>query len=266
MGAAKQRALLAILLVHANEVVPSDRLIEELWPEPPETAANALQVYVGKLRKALEPDRAPGSPGELLVTRAPGYVLRVEPDELDADRFERLLSEGRSARQANDPEAAATPRFARRSTCGGARRSPTSPTTRSLRPRSRAWRSCAWTPSRSASRRSSPLGRAGELVGELEALIRENPLRERLRGQLMLALYRSGRQADALEVYRQTRETLDEELGLAPSRALQRLQTAHPPPGADPRRLDRRAGPGRGVLGRRPRRRPPRLQPRSERR
>src|SRR4051794_16858670 len=106
LGAAKQRALLAILLVHANELVAGDRLIEELWPEPPETAANTLQVYVGKLRKALEPDRAPGSPGELLMTRSPGYVLRVEPDELDADRFERLLSEGRSARQANDVEAA----------------------------------------------------------------------------------------------------------------------------------------------------------------
>src|SRR3954471_18608005 len=106
LGAAKQRALLAILLVHANELVASDRLIEELWPEPPGTAANALQVYVGKLRKALEPERAAGSPGELLMTRAPGYVLRVEPDELDADRFERLLGEGRSPRQANDPETA----------------------------------------------------------------------------------------------------------------------------------------------------------------
>src|SRR3954447_10055915 len=106
LGPAKQRALLAILLVHANELVAGDRLIEELWPEPPETAANTLQVYVGKLRKALEPERSPGAPGELLVTRAPGYVLRVEPDELDADRFERLLSEGRSARQANDAEAA----------------------------------------------------------------------------------------------------------------------------------------------------------------
>ena len=102
LGAAKQRALLAILLVRANEPVSSDRLIEELWPEPPETAANTLQVYVGKLRKALEPERTPGSPGELLLTRAPGYMLRVEPDELDADRFERLLSEGRAAHEARD--------------------------------------------------------------------------------------------------------------------------------------------------------------------
>ena len=83
LGPAKQRALLAILLVHANELVSSDRLIEELWPEPPQTAANTLQVYVGRLRKALEPGRTRRAPGELLVTRTPGYLLRVEPDELD---------------------------------------------------------------------------------------------------------------------------------------------------------------------------------------
>ena len=79
LGPAKQRALLAVLLVHANEVVSSDRLIEELWPEPPETAANALQVYVHKLRRALDPGRPRGAPNQLLITRAPGYMLRVEP-------------------------------------------------------------------------------------------------------------------------------------------------------------------------------------------
>ncbi len=225
LGAAKQRTLLAILLVHANEVVATDRLIEELWPEPPKTAANALQVNIGKLRKALDPGRSPGSPGELLVTRAPGYILRVEPDELDADRFERLLSEGRSARQANDPEAVAA----------------------TLRRALDLWRGpalvdFAYDPFAQAeiarleelrldaveerAEADLDLGHAGELVGELESLIRDNPLRERLRGQLMLALYRSGRQADALEVYRQTSQTLRDELGLAPSRGLQRLQTA----------------------------------------
>jgi DNA-binding SARP family transcriptional activator len=79
LGPAKQRTLLAILLVRANEIVSSDRLIEELWPEPPDTAGNALQVYVHKLRKALEPERRRGESGELLITRAPGYMLRVEP-------------------------------------------------------------------------------------------------------------------------------------------------------------------------------------------
>jgi DNA-binding SARP family transcriptional activator len=106
LGAAKQRSLLAILLVRANEVVSSDQLIEELWPRPPETAANALQVHVGKLRRALEPDRAPGAPGKVLQTRVPGYLLRVRPDELDADRFERLLGEGRSASEAKDSASA----------------------------------------------------------------------------------------------------------------------------------------------------------------
>ena len=99
LAAAKERALLAILLIHANELVSSDRLIEELWPKPPRTAANALQVYVGKLRKALEPKRTRGAPAELLSTRAPGYMLRTEPDELDADRFERLVIDGRNCRR-----------------------------------------------------------------------------------------------------------------------------------------------------------------------
>ena len=225
LGAAKQRALLAILLVHANEVVATDRLIDELWPEPPKTAANALQVNIGKLRKALDPGRAPGSPGELLVTRAPGYILRVEPDELDADRFERLLSEGRRARQADDPETVAA----------------------TLRRGLDLWRGpalvdFAYDPFAQAEiarleelrldaieeriEADLDLGGAGELVGELEPVIRDNPLRERLRGQLMLALYRSGRQADALDVYRQTSQILRDELGLAPSRGLQQLQTA----------------------------------------
>ena len=107
LGAAKQRTLLAILLVRANQVVSIDRLIEELWPQPPETAANAIQVYVGKLRKTLEPDRARGDPGSVLVTRAPGYLLRVEPDQLDSDRFERLAGEGRNAGEAKDYATAA---------------------------------------------------------------------------------------------------------------------------------------------------------------
>jgi DNA-binding SARP family transcriptional activator len=225
LGAAKQRALLALLLVHANEPVATDRLIDELWPAPPATAANTLQVYVGRLRKALEPERPPGAPSELLMTRAPGYMMRVEPDELDADRFERLLSEGRNALEANDAAAAAA----------------------MLGRALDLWRGpalvdFAYDPFAQAEiarleelrldtveervEAELAVGRAGDLVGELESLISDNPLRERLRGQLMLALYRSGRQADALEVYQQTRETLDEELGIAPSRPLQRLQTA----------------------------------------
>ena len=225
LGSAKQRALLAILLVRANELVPSDRLIEELWPEPPETAANTLQVYVGRLRKALEPERTPGAPAELLVTQTPGYMLRVEPDELDADRFERLLDQGRTAREAEDNDIAA----------------------RRFHEALELWEGPAladfiYDPFAQAEiarleelrldaveeciEADLALGKAGDLVGRLEGLVRDHPLRERLRGQLMLALYRSGRQADALEVYRETSRTLDEELGIAPSPPLQRLQTA----------------------------------------
>ena len=225
LGAAKQRALLAILLIHANELVSSDRLIEELWPTPPRTAANALQVYVGKLRKALEPARTAGGPAELLVTRAPGYMLRTEPDALDAERFERLLIEGRRAAEAKDHPAAA----------------------RRLHEALELWRGRAladftYDPFAQAEiarleelrldavgervEADLALGKAADLVGELEALIRDNPLRESLRGQLMLALYRAGRQADALEAYRRTCEVLDEQLGLAPSPPLERLQTA----------------------------------------
>ncbi len=225
LGAAKERALLGILLVHANELVSSDRLIDELWPAPPQTAANALQVYVGKLRKALEPGRARGAPSELVVTRSPGYMLRVQPDELDADRFERLVIEGRTAREANDH------------TKAGAR----------LREALELWRGPAlvdftYDPFAQAEIARLEelrlealeeridadliLGTAADLVGELGVLVRENPLRERLRGQLMLAFYRSGRQAEALDVYRQTREVLDEQLGLVPSPSLERLQAA----------------------------------------
>ena len=225
LGPTKQRALLAILLVRANELVPSDRLIDELWPDPPQTAANTLQVYVGRLRKALEPGRTRRAPGDLLVTRAPGYLLRVGPDELDADRFERLAGEGRTAATAGDP------------TTAGAR----------FRQALALWRGpaladFAYDPFAQAEiarldelrldatedriEAELAVGGAADLVGELETLVGENPLRERLRGQLMLALYRAGRQADALEVYNETRLTLDQELGLAPSPPLQRLQAA----------------------------------------
>jgi len=225
LGRAKQRALLGILLVHANELLSSDRLIEELWPEPPETAANTLQVYVARLRKVLEPSRSRGAPGELLVTRPPGYALRVDADELDADRFERLLGEGRTAREADDP---ATARGKLRDALGlwrGAALAdfPYDPFAQTEIARLEDLRLDA---AEERIETELALGGAAELVPELEALVNDNPLRERLRGQLMLALYRSGRQAEALEVYRQTVKTFDEELGLAPSPSLQRLQTA----------------------------------------
>jgi DNA-binding SARP family transcriptional activator len=226
LGAGKQqRALLAILLIHANELVSSDRLIEELWPEPPRTAANALQVYVGKLRKALQPERPRGDPAELLLTRSPGYVLRTDPDWLDAHRFERLLIEGRAAREAEDHETAAS----RLSQALELWRGPAladftyDPFAQAEIARLEELRLDAVEERIEAD---LALGNAADLVGELEALIRDHPLRERLRGKLMLALYRSGRQADALEAYRETRDVLDEQLGLVPSPPLERLQAA----------------------------------------
>lgn len=221
LAGAKQRALLALLLLHANEVVSSDRLIDEVWGEErPGTGANALQARVSQLRKALA-----RAADEILVTLAPGYLLRVEPGELDAERFERLAGEGRRALASGDAVTGAEV----------------------LREALSLWRGPAladflYEPFaqgeivRLEEARLScleerieadlALQRHGELVGELEALIGAHPLRERLRGQLMLALYRSGRQAEALGAYQETRRDLVEELGIEPSPVLQRLQQA----------------------------------------
>ena len=157
LGAAKQRALLAILLVHANELVSSDRLIDELWPQPPETAANTLQVYVGKLRKALEPGRARGAPAEVLITRAPGYMLRVEAGHSTRSASRACSpTEAARARRARAPPPPSC--FATRWRCGGATPSPTSSTSRSPRTRSPGWRSCALSRSRNGSRPTSRSG------------------------------------------------------------------------------------------------------------
>jgi DNA-binding SARP family transcriptional activator/tetratricopeptide (TPR) repeat protein len=223
-GAAKQRALLAVLLLHANEVVSGDRLIDDLWgSRPPDTAANALQVYVGQLRKALEPGRPKGTAPRVLITRPGGYLLRVDPGRLDSQRFEQLLGEGLEARAAGDEAAGA----------------------RLLRGALELWRGDAladftYEPFAQAEiarleelrqvaleeriDAELALGEHRALVGELEALVRDHALRERFRGQLMLALYRSGRQADALDAYRDAHRTLVEELGITPGPGLQELE------------------------------------------
>src|SRR5262245_12807300 len=207
LGGTLQRAVLALLLTRPNEVVSVDRMIDQLWPtDPPRTAANTLQFYLSQLRKLLGHDR--------IVTRAPGYTLRLEPDELDLERFERLVARG-------DAD--------------------------SLREALALWRGpaladLAFEPfaqveiARLHELRLTvleqridadlALGRHAQLVSELEALTHEHPLRERLHGQLMLALYRSGRQADALSAYQEARSTLVDELGIEPSVDLQRLEKA----------------------------------------
>jgi YVTN family beta-propeller protein len=223
VGGPRQRALLTFLLLSANRVVSRDRLVEELMLDQPAAAANrTLTVQVSRLRKALV---SPGGGGPRLVARSPGYVLRVEPGELDLDAFERLLAEGREARESGEPRRAAA----------------------ALREADSLWRGrpladLEFEPfarlevERLAELRLAAieerieaeleLGRHAALVPELEMLAADNPLRERLRGHLMVALYRCGRQADALEGYRVTRGLLAEELGLEPGPGLRAVQLA----------------------------------------
>lgn len=207
LGGSRQRALLALLLTRANEVVSADRLIDQLWSgRPPRTAVNTLQYYVSQLRKALGTER--------IVTRPPGYLIRVEAGELDLERFERLVEHG-----------------------GGER----------LREALSLWRGpaladVAYEPFAQAEIRrleelrlvalerrlesDLELGRHAEVVGELEGLVVEHPLREQPRALLMRALYRSSRQADALAAYQDARRTLVGELGLEPGPVLQELERA----------------------------------------
>ncbi len=226
IGGAHQRALLAALLVHANEVVSSDRLIDELWGEkPPETAATSLHGLVSQLRKSLEPDRAARTPGDVLVTRAPGYVLRIAPRALDAEEFERLVAEGRDALAAGEARLASE----RLRTALGLWRGQAlagvgdSPSAHAEAARLEELRVEALEDRIDAD---LALGRDRTLVHELEALVEREPLRERPRSQLMLALYRSGRQAEALELYKDTRRTFIERLGIEPTPRLRELEQA----------------------------------------
>ncbi len=213
LGGSKQRALLACLLLHANEVVSRDRLIDELWGEsPPGTARTALQVYVSQLRKVLGRD--------LILTRPPGYLIRVSDGDLDLARFEDAVT---SVRGAAPAEAAERLREALALWRGVPLAELDGPFATAERGRLEEQRLAAVEQRIAAD---LELGRHAELVPEVERLVGENPLRERLRGQLMLALYRCGRQADALEVYRTGRRLLDEELGLKPDDELQRLEKA----------------------------------------
>jgi len=227
LGAHKQRALLAILLLHANELVSADRLIDDLWGErPPPTALASLRAYVSRLRKALDGNGdAPARSEGVLVTRGRGYSVCVAPGELDLDRFRAFVEDGRRALAAGDPEQAAA----------------------ILRRGLALWRGPALSdfayeafaqPAITQLQElhlgaleerveaDLALGRDRELVGELTSLVGQNPLRERVRAQLMLALYRSQRQAEALQVYQEFRRALSEQLGLDPSPGLQRLETA----------------------------------------
>jgi predicted ATPase/DNA-binding SARP family transcriptional activator len=224
LSASKQRALLAILLLHANEVVSADRLMEDLWSgEPPASAAKGLQVHVSRLRRALRSATGPGE--ERLLTMASGYRLRVAAGELDSECFEGLVQQAGALIAADRFEAAVE----------------------TLREALALWRGGAFSEfeyeefvQAEIARLSElrvvaleqrigaelELGRAEMLIGELERLVREHPYRERLRGQLMLALYRSGRQAEALQAYRDARAALVASLGIEPSVELRDLHEA----------------------------------------
>jgi DNA-binding SARP family transcriptional activator/tetratricopeptide (TPR) repeat protein len=210
----RMRALLAFLLLHANELVSADRLIDEVWgPEPPKTAGASLQNYVSRLRKAIG--------AGAVVSQPPGYVLRIDPERFDLARFERLTAEARGAEARERAE--------------------------KLRAALALWRGpalddLAFEPfardevgrleeARLAALEDCidaelDLGRDGDLVGELEELVEQHPLRERFRAQLMRALYRAGRQADALAAFQAARDVLTEELGLEPGEELRALQQA----------------------------------------
>ncbi|MGH3136486.1 MAG: BTAD domain-containing putative transcriptional regulator [Gaiellaceae bacterium] len=213
LGGAKQRALLALLLLYANEAVSRDRLIDELWGStPPETAPAAIQVYVSQLRKLLG--------REVIVTQPPGYLIRVREGTLDLERFERAVERARGA-PADD--AAELLRDALVLWRGPPLAELDGSFARAERARLNEQRLSALEQRINAD---LELGRHAQLVPELEGLVRDHPLREHLRGQLMIALYRSGRQAEALDVYRSGRRLLDEELGLEPHDELQRLERA----------------------------------------
>ena len=218
LGAAKQRAVLAILILHRGELVSSERLADELWGErPPATATKTLQGYISRLRKAVGED--------MLHTRGRGYVLALQGVQLDVDEFERLAREGRDARAAGDAAKAAE---RLREALGVWRGAPLADFT--YEPFAQA-EIARLEEARLATiedriEADLALGRHRQLVAELERLVRERPLRERLRGQLMLSLYRAGRQADALEAYRIGRRAMIDELGIEPGRALQDMEAA----------------------------------------
>ena len=218
LGGPRQRALLTLLVTRPGTIVPRERLIDELWgEEPPESALNVLQTYVSHLRKVLPPDT--------LVTRPPGYSLQVEPHEVDLHRFEGLVADGRRALADGDAAAAS---LALRQALALWRGPALADVVKTDFARIEAARLEELRLATLEERLQADLAlaRHAEIVAELEALVAEHPLRERLLAQLMLALYRSGRQSEALAAYREARSALVEELGIEPGRALRELETA----------------------------------------
>src|SRR5215208_2457711 len=215
LEAARQRALLGALLLHPNEAISVERLIDELWgARPPATAAKLIHSYISQLRRRLGAD--------LIVTRPPGYLLRLDDDALDGARFRRLSAEGRRLALAGDHDRAAA-RY--REALALWRGPPLADVVFESFARNEVERLEEERLATLADRIECELalGRHDQLVPELEALVKQEPFRERVRRQLMLALYRAGRQADALDAYRQARQMLGDELGVDPSPGLEQL-------------------------------------------
>src|SRR5262249_39829882 len=221
IGSATQRTLLALLLLHPSEVVSTDRIADVLWCDDPIDARRKLWFHVSKLRAILQPG-GPDEPDHGILRRHPtGYALQIDLDRLDAARFERLADAGRSV-LASEPARAAE--LLRRSLALWRGR----PFADVLHEDAVAFEIARLDELRLAALEERldadlALGRSSELVPELEALVAEHPYREQLRVQLMLALYRAGRQADALAAYRRARRTLVVELGIEPSERLTEL-------------------------------------------
>ncbi|MEA2136090.1 MAG: eukaryotic-like serine/threonine-protein kinase, partial [Solirubrobacteraceae bacterium] len=204
IGGHKQSAVLALLLLEANRAVSRDGMIDALWEDdPPETAQKALQVYISRLRKLLGRER--------VETRSPGYLLRVDSDELDLARFRRLAAEGRPEEALSLWRGPPLAEFARE---------------RFAQPAIARLEELHLTCLEERGERELARGRHAELAGELDALVAEHPLREGFRAQQMLCLYRCERQADALEAYREARSALVDELGIEPGRRLRELHQA----------------------------------------
>jgi DNA-binding SARP family transcriptional activator len=225
VAGAKQCTLLALLLLHANETLSTERLIHELWGEnPPSSAGKAIHVYVSRLRKALAGTGADASSSPL-ATREHGYELVLDPEDLDAHRFAQLVAEGRRELTAGRPRPAAAALEEALSLWRG-------PPLAGIAYEAFAQLEVARLEDLRVAATEQliearlALGADADLVGQLEQLVGEHPYRERLRGQLMLALYRSDRQADALQAYQDARRTLVEELGIEPGERLRELERA----------------------------------------
>ena len=226
LGGPKQRALLALLLASGNEVVSGARLLDELWgEEPPGSGLSALHVRVAQLRRVLEQLDPAGGGASMVETRPPGYRLRIRDAELDARRFERLVTVGMDALGRSDPAAAAAGLHDAVAMCRGAPFAGLQ-VTPSIRAEATRLEELRLTAVEAGVEARLELGRHPALVPDLERLVVQYPTRERLRGQLMRALYRCGRQADALAVYGAGRRLLVETLGIEPGQELRELQVA----------------------------------------